>query len=203
MPSWQWANTSSWVWQGVWQIHLCMKYRYVDRNACIPIEGNHWLQGRWERLNNNNRWDVRYASRNPTVKEPDMFWRGCSGDCCSGNKARHLSMPCITRLCTAVAPSATVVSTLISIRTVRKKDCDPTAGNYSLLFFCFIHIAIQIGTEIMWVSFHFSTLQPTESSMYGGEERILGQLFFRFSPIWKERRGKRRWSDPVCINKVW
>lgn len=46
-------------------------------------------------------------------------------------------MPCITRLCTAVAPSATVVSTLISIRTVRKKDCDPTAGNYRLLFSLF------------------------------------------------------------------
>lgn len=111
--------------------------KYVDRNACIPIEGDHWLQGRWERLNNDNGWDVRYASRNPTVKEPDVFWRGCSGDCCSGNKARHLSMPCITRLRTAVARSATVVSTLISIRTVRKKDCDPTAGNYRLLFSLF------------------------------------------------------------------
>jgi hypothetical protein len=47
--------------------------RYVDRNACISIEGGHWLHGMRDRLNNDNRGDIRYASRNPTLGEPDVF----------------------------------------------------------------------------------------------------------------------------------
>lgn len=40
--------------------------------------------------------------------------------------------------------------------------------------------------------------------MYGGVERTLAQLFFRFSPIWKnEGRGNiQQECDPVCINNL-
>lgn len=56
----------------------------------------------------------------------------------------------------------------------------------------------------MWVSFHFSTLQPTESSMYGGVESTPCSDYSSDSRQFGMRGEiyNRRWTLPVRINNL-